>query len=102
MLSRYERELWFLTVAAMLVDVTLTVHGLHLGLRELNPVARAALEQMGAVGLYGLKAIALLLGAVCAAVVPERYTPFVPLGLAVPSLVAVVINAAVISAVTLT
>lgn len=97
LLNQYERELWFVTLSAMLIDVTLTVHGLQLGLRELNPVARAALDSVGVLGLYGLKAVALLLGAVCVFVIPKRYTPLVPLGLAIPSVLAVVINTTVIS-----
>lgn len=100
-LSRYERQLWVLTLAAMAVDVTLTVYGLQLGLRELNPVARGALEQAGVFGLYGLKLWALLLGAVCVSILPDRYTPFVPLGLVVPSSIAVLINTAVIGFVVL-
>lgn len=81
----------------MLIDVTLTVHGLQLGLRELNPVARAAIDWIGVLGLYGLKGVALLIGIVCVWLIPDRYTPFVPLGLAIPSVAAVLINTVVIS-----
>ena len=95
-LNRYERELWFVTISAMLMDVTLTVHGLQLGLRELNPVARAALDVAGAVGLYGLKGVALLLGGICIQLIPTKYTALVPLGLAIPSTIAVVINSTLI------
>lgn len=98
-LSRYERDLWFLAIAAMLVDVTLTTHGLQLGLRELNPIARAAIDWIGILGLYGLKGVAILLGILCVSAIPERYTPLVPLGLAVPSMIAVLINTVVISTV---
>lgn len=95
-LSRYERELWGLTLVAMILDVILTIQGLRLGLHELNPVARTALDQAGAFGLYGLKSVAVLLGVFCVLVIPDRYTPFVPLGLALPSVVAVFINTFVI------
>lgn len=85
----------------MLVDVTLTVHGLQLGLRELNPVARAALDTAGVLGLYALKGVALALGVCCVTLIPSRYTPLVPLGLAIPSILAVIINTTVISIVLL-
>lgn len=95
-LCQYEQELWILTLVAMILDVALTVQGLKLGLHELNPVARTALDQAGAFGLYGLKSIAVLLGVCCVLLLPDRYTPFVPLGLAFPSVVAVFINSIVI------
>jgi hypothetical protein len=94
-----ERELWLLVVGAMLVDVTLTVHGLTLGLAEQNPIARHALESFGVLGLYGLKATALGMGGCCRLLVRNRYAPVIPLGLAVPSLAAAVVNTAVIASV---
>ncbi len=97
LLTRYERELWFMTLSAMLIDITLTVHGLQLGLRELNPVARAALDSVGVLGLYGLKICALLFGVVAVQIIPNRYSPLVPLGLAIPSVMAVAINTTVIA-----
>mgnify|MGYP006286738283 CR=1 FL=1 len=96
-----ERELWFVVIAAMLIDVTLTVHGRTIGLVELNPIARHALEVTGVLGLYGLKAVALGLGGCCRLLIPDRYTSLVPLGLALPSAVAVVANATTIALVTL-
>lgn len=95
-LSRYERELWFLTISAMFLDVMLTVQGLQLGLRELNPIARSALDWIGVLGLYMLKAVALLIGVLCTWLVPSQFAPVVPLGLALPSLCAVLINSIVI------
>ncbi len=92
-----ERELWFAVVAAMLVDVTLTVHGLTLGLRELNPVANAAIDAVGVLGLYALKSMALGVGLCCRLVVPDRHGALVPIGLGLPSALAVAINAAVIT-----
>jgi len=94
-----ERELWFAVVAAMLVDVTLTVYGLTLGLTELNPVANAAIDALGVLGLYALKSMALGVGLCCRAVVPDRFGPVVPLGLGLPSTLAVFINVAVIASV---
>jgi hypothetical protein len=96
-----ERDLWLLVAAAMLVDVTLTVHGRQLGLVEVNPIARHALGGFGVLGLYGLKVVALGLGGCCRHVVNDRYGALVPLGLAVPSLAAVVINSLLIGYVTL-
>jgi hypothetical protein len=95
-----ERELWFVVFAAMLVDVTLTVHGLTLGLTELNPIARAAIDTAGVLGLYAIKVGALFVGGCCRLVVDDRYGVVVPVGLAVPSLVAVGVNTAVIAFVT--
>lgn len=96
-----ERELWFAVVAVMLVDITLTVHGLTLGLPEANPVARAAIDTAGVLGLYGLKAIALAIGVGCRLIVEDRYGFVVPLGLGIPSLAAVFINSAVLAVVVL-
>lgn len=95
-LAQCERELWFVALSAMLVDVTLTVHGLNLGLSEQNPVARAALETAGAVGLYLLKAGAVLTGLCCRALLPSSWTVIVPLALAIPSVLAVGANATLI------
>lgn len=96
-----ERELWFTVVVAMLLDVTLTVHGLTIGLVEANPVARYALDTAGILGLYALKLAAIGIGLACRAGIDDRYAAVVPLGLAVPSLVAVVINTTLIATVTL-
>ena len=96
-----ERELWFAVVAAMLVDVTLTVHGLTLGLTEVNPVARATIDAAGVLGLYALKAGSLAVGGCCRLAVKDRYGAVVPVGLGVPSLIAVVVNSAVIGYVTI-
>jgi len=92
-----ERELWFLVTASMLVDVTLTVHGLHLGLRELNPVARRVMAIAGVPGLYGLKGLALGVGLCCRPLVPDRANVMIPLLLALPSLFAVGINAVLLT-----
>ena len=85
----------------MLVDVTLTVHGLTLGLTEANPVARTAIDTAGVLGLYTLKAGSLAVGGCCRLAVRDRYGVVVPVGLGLPSLLAVVINTAIIGYVTL-
>lgn len=81
----------------MVADVTLTVYGLQIGLVELNPVARLALASSGPLGLVGLKAVALFLGACCWWLAPPRYAPLVPLGLAIPTAFAVVSNALLVA-----
>ena len=85
----------------MLVDVTLTVHGLTLGLAEVNPVARVAIDTAGVLGLYALKVVALAVGGCCRLVVRDRYGAVIPVGLGLPSLAAVVVNTAVIGYVTI-
>jgi hypothetical protein len=94
--STYERELWLLVVVTMLADVPLTMYGLQLGLTEMNPVARTAIEVAGALGLYMLELVALSIGLGCTLLVPQRYTALVPLGLALPSVFAVVVNSLLI------
>lgn len=95
-LAQTERELWLLVVVVMLLDVTLTIYGLQLGLEERNPVAKRALDSAGVLGLYGLKSMAVTVGLCCRQLVAPRLTPFVPLILAVPSTFAVGINAVLI------
>lgn len=91
-----EREFWYLTIAVMLVDVTLTVHGLQLGLVERNPIAKHALNSTGVLGLYAIKLLTLVVGFCCRQLLPSRLTIFVPLTLAIPSALAVGINSALI------
>lgn len=100
-ISAVERELWLVVVLAMLADVPLTLYGLELGLTEMNPVARAAIERTGGLGLYFLEALALGMGVCCTLLIPDRYTALVPLGLALPSVVAVIINTVLITVIVL-
>lgn len=93
----HERELWFLALSAMLIDVTLTTHGLQLGLEERNPVARTALDRFGVLGLYALKCMAVLVGLGCRPLVPDRANGVIPLALAIPSVIAVTINTVLIA-----
>jgi hypothetical protein len=96
-----EREFWLLAVTAMVGDVLLTLYGLGQGLVETNPIARSAIESAGAVGLYGLKLAAVGVGVVCLPLLPTQYRVIVPLGLAIPSLCAAVINALLIGSILL-
>jgi hypothetical protein len=87
-----ERHLWLVVVFALVADVHLTHLGLQYGLTEGNPVARWA------IAAGGIEALALGKVAVLgiAGLVRWRYPrhgPVIPLGLAVPWLTAVALNA---------
>lgn len=99
--SEAERELWILAIAAMFVDVTLTLHGLQLGLQEMNPIARYALATVGAPALYGMKLGALGIGVCGRHVIFDRFTPLVPIALVIPTLFAVGINLVLIATIVL-
>lgn len=94
--SRTEAALWGLAVVAMVADLVATVHGLGIGLRELNPVARWALELAGPMGFVWLKTAALGVAVACRSVTPDRVGAVVPAALAVPWSVAAALNAATI------
>jgi hypothetical protein len=96
-LSAVERELWILVVTAMLADLWLTQRGLRQGLYEANPVVRSLVTQYGTAALPVLKTAALGVGGATRELVPERTAPVVPLGLALPWVVAVAINALLLS-----
>ena len=98
------RTLWVLAVSAMVLDVAITGVGLSLGLSERNPVARAAID---AIGLFGagvvLKGGVLAFSYACwrlfprfLPTTPDHHRNVVPLGVAVPSWVAVGINTTLI------
>lgn len=87
-----ERLLWLLVVVGLVGDLLTTYYGLRLGLAESNPVARAAMQQLGFGALVGLKLFAVGVGLLCRQLLPERHVALVPAGLAVPWLAAVVVN----------
>lgn len=91
-----EREFWLVAIGAMVADVHLTAQGLQLGLQEMNPVARQAIEEAGLFGLYGLKTGALFVALSLRPLVPDRYGVIVPIALAIPSVIAVGINTAML------
>lgn len=91
-----EGWLWAVMIFLMAADLALTAYGLHLGLRELNPVAVYALERAGLYGLGILKTVVLLLGVCYWLVLPTRLRPLVPLGYSVPLIVAVCVNTTLI------
>lgn len=96
-----ERELWVLAVLTMFVDVTLTLLGLQLGLKEMNPIGRSALDTVGAPGLYGIKVGAVGVGVCGRQLLFDRLTAIVPLALLIPTLVAVAINSVLIATILL-
>jgi len=92
LLASVERELWLLVVAALLADVYLTQLGLQTGFREGNPVARRLIEAFGIGALAALKVGIVGTAGVLSRLVPARQAPTIPLGLAIPWVVAVCIN----------
>ena len=97
-LPRRERWLWAVAVLALAGDLWLTAYGVSLGYAEANPLARSALGVAGIAGLAGLKLLAVAVGVAARSVLPRRYAPVVPLGLACPWVVAVCSNAVLIVA----
>lgn len=91
-LARVERALWVVVVGTLLADVYLTNLGLQYGLREGNPLARHLIEAFGIGALAALKVGVVGLAGVVRQLVPERQAPTIPLGLAIPWVVAVGIN----------
>ncbi|WP_408958347.1 DUF5658 family protein [Natrinema sp. 74] len=92
-----ERLLWVLVAVALLADIATTFVGLRLGLSESNPAARGAIEGFGVAGMVGLKAFAIGVGLICRRLLEQAYRSIVPAGLAVPWLVAALLNLYTIS-----
>lgn len=97
------RTLWALAVLAMALDVAITGFGLSIGFTERNPIARAFIDAGGLlVAGVALKGGSLAIGYGCWRLLPrlaptaKRYRYVVPLGLALPSWVAVGINTALV------
>jgi len=86
-----EVRLWVLVVVTLVIDVWLTYEGLRLGFSEGNPIVAYGIERLG-FGVLGVaKAGALGVGCVTRILRPA-YGPVIALGLALPWLVAVVVN----------
>ncbi|MDS0258371.1 DUF5658 family protein [Haloarcula sp. S1CR25-12] len=92
LLASVERELWVVVAAALVADVYLTQLGLQYGLREGNPLARHLIEAFGIGALAALKVGVVGLAGVVRELVPERQAPTIPLGVAIPWVVAVCVN----------
>lgn len=92
LLASVERELWVLVVVALVADVYLTQTGLRAGLHKGNPVARHLIETFG-IGALAVFTFAVVgFAGVVSELVPARQAPTIPLGLAIPWVVAVCIN----------
>lgn len=95
-LAAVERELWLVVAVTLIVDVWLTHVGLQHGLHEGNPMMRAAIETFG-IAVLGLTKIAVLgLAGLARQLLSDQRGVVVPLGLALPWVAAVVINAALL------
>lgn len=95
-LAAVERELWLVVAVTLIVDVWLTHVGLQHGLHEGNPVMRAAIETFG-IAVLGLTKVSVLgLAGLTRQLLSEQRGVVVPLGLALPWVAAVVINAALL------
>lgn len=95
-LSAVEPELWLLAVAVAILDVSLTHVGLQVGLHEGNPLMASLIGSAGIAALAVSKVAALGVGGVVRVLRP-RWGPWIPFGLALPWVVAVGINAALVS-----
>ena len=86
----------YLVVVALLADVYLTQTGLQAGLSEGNPLARYLIETFGIGALAAFKVGVVGLAGVVSRLVPERQAPTIPLGVAIPWVVAVCVNGALL------
>lgn len=91
-----ESALWAVAVVVMLLDVGLTVYGLSLGLSEVNPLGRMAIAAFGSAGLPLAKLPVFALALVGWWLLPAAERWVVPLGLAVPWGIAVVLNLSIL------
>lgn len=98
-MSDLEGVLWVVVAIALVGDVVTTFVGLGLGLAESNPIARGAIEGWGLLGMLTLKAFAVGVALCCRPLLPRAYRPVIPAGLALPWVIAVVINLVMISTV---
>jgi hypothetical protein len=93
--SDVEFALWLVVLGALVTDIVTTAYGLSIGLVEQNPVMRHALDSIGLIALPIAKAGALAIALAVRYTWPE-YALLAPLALAVPWVLAVGINVAVI------
>ncbi len=94
--SDLELLLWVLVCWALVLDIVLTAYGLSIGLVERNPLMRQALDAFGLSALALAKAGAVAVALVFRALWPE-YALVAPIGLAIPWVLAVVFNAALLA-----
>lgn len=94
LVGRFERPLWCVVVASLVLDALLTGYGLQVGLTEANPIAELLIRRFGFMtALLTLKGVALAVALVGWTLLPRRSRVVVPIGLAVPWCVAVAVNA---------
>lgn len=93
--ARHERLLWGVVVAALFADVALTAVGLGQGLTEGNPAMRWAIGA-GGIGALALAKLCTLAVGVTVRLWRPVYAGVVPLGLAIPWLVAASVNASLL------
>ena len=86
-----ERLLWALVLLTMVLDVITTEIGLQRGLAEGNPVMAGLIGQAGLAGLVIAKLATLAVGASARVCLPQHRLA-IPLGLATPGVVVVLIN----------
>ena len=91
-----EPELWIALLTVMALDVVLTMYGLEIGLREGNPIARAAIERFGVFGLVWLKGLSMTIAVIGWARIERRFQGLVPLGITLVWGFAVTVNATLI------
>lgn len=93
LITDYERELWTVVVATLLLDIGTTVFGIQAGLTELNPFVNHFRPTLGLLGtLVLLKGCAALVGVVVWRTLPAKYRGLAPLGMALPWTLAVTAN----------
>lgn len=92
-----ERLLWGMLVVVMALDVWTTMLGLQYGLNEGNQLVSAAIHAFGIPGLLLVKVVVLALAGGLASMIPDRATPVIPLGLVLPTLIAVTTNLALVA-----
>lgn len=95
-LAPLESQLWLLAVAAAALDVWLTHWGLHAGFAEGNPVLAVLLAEVGIAALAAVKGAAFVVAAGFRQYQP-LWGPWLPLGLALPWIGAVVVNVVLIA-----
>lgn len=86
-------------MAVLVLDLASTSYGLHLGFREMNPIAAGLFDRFGYAALGGLKAFSVAVAAVGWYVMPREYRAVVPACLAIPWALAAVSNAFLVAAV---
>jgi hypothetical protein len=89
--------LWGLVAVSFVLDIGLTYHGLEIGLKESNPIARSFFAVFGVIeSMVLMKGVVVGMALVAWVSVPDRYRPVIPIGVALPWLVASAINISLI------